>query len=52
LVIEPYRIFYKVGPTIVTVALIADGRQDIATLLDARLLDRRSLDANDDPSTE
>jgi plasmid stabilization system protein ParE len=36
--LPPYRIIYAVGADIVTVAVVADGRRDFASLLERRLL--------------
>jgi toxin ParE1/3/4 len=36
---KPYRIVYRVQPDAVIVLLIADGRRDLQTLLQRRLLD-------------
>jgi toxin ParE1/3/4 len=40
LLLNPYRIFYRVTGDAVTITLIADGRRDIASLLQKRLLGR------------
>ncbi len=36
--VPPYRIIYAVGVDTVTVAVVADGRRDFASLLERRLL--------------
>lgn len=38
LLLAPYRLIYRVVGTTVYIALIADGRRDMQTLLEARLL--------------
>ena len=38
LLLHPYRLFYRVMGDLVTVTLVADGRRDIASLVQQRLL--------------
>jgi plasmid stabilization system protein ParE len=40
--VAPYRIIYTVAADQVTIAIIADGRRDFASLLERRLLQRAS----------
>ncbi|OSZ66616.1 hypothetical protein CAP40_12175 [Sphingomonas sp. IBVSS2] len=41
LLLSPYRMIYHVGPEIVAIVLIADGRRDMRALLRYRLLTAR-----------
>jgi toxin ParE1/3/4 len=38
LIVPPYRVIYQIEQTVVFVLLIADGRRDMQTLLERRLL--------------
>ena len=38
--VRPYRIIYTLDGTLLTVAVVADGRRDFAALLERRLLQR------------
>jgi toxin ParE1/3/4 len=40
IVFPPYRILYRVADATVTIVLVADGRRDMQSLLDDRLLNR------------
>lgn len=42
--VPPYRIIYTVSAEQITVAVVADGRRDFASLLERRLLQRTARD--------